>query len=67
MVTLSRNLRRRPARLLEDTRDAFRRPLRTISRRPYASTGGLLLLLVTIFGFIAIFPEIHRYVRVRRM
>lgn len=67
MVALSRSLRRRPGRLLEDAQDALRRPMRTISRRPYTSTGGLLLLLLGIVGFAAVFPEIHRYLRVRRM
>jgi hypothetical protein len=67
MAILSRQLRRRPARLLEDAQDALRRPMRVVSRRPYASTGGILLLLLGVVGLATFYPEMHRYLRVRQM
>ena len=66
MTKLSRKIRH-PSRFLDDAPDVVARPMRTIAKRPYASTGGLLLLLVTIFGRVAVFPEIRRYLRVERM
>jgi hypothetical protein len=66
MTKLSRKIRH-PSRFLDDAPDVVTRPMRTIARRPYASTGGLLLLLLGVVGLIAIFPEIHREVRIMRM
>jgi hypothetical protein len=66
MVSFARSLQH-PSRFLDEAPDLIARPVRTMARRPYASTGGLLLLLAGLVGAVAIFPEVHRYLRVRRM
>lgn len=67
MVALSRRIRPRSRHFRDGTAEILSHPVRALSRQPYASTGGLLLLLVGIFGLLAIFPEIHRYIHVKRM
>jgi hypothetical protein len=66
MTKLSRKIRH-PSRFIEDAPAAIRRPARKMAERPYASGAGLLLLLLGVVGFIAIFPEIHREARIMRM
>jgi hypothetical protein len=54
-------LRRRSGFLNEAT-DTIVHP----TKRPYR-TGGLILLLLAVIGFIWLFPELHREMRIMRM
>jgi hypothetical protein len=66
MAKLSRKIRH-PSRFLDDAPASVRRPVRRMAERPYASGAGLLLLLLGVVGFIAIFPELHREAHIMRM
>ena len=61
-----RDMVRRPSRAFEDASDEIAYRARAVARRPYA-TGGVLLLVLGILGFIWLFPEIRRYLRMERM
>jgi hypothetical protein len=61
-----RRMTRHPARTLEDLSDEIVHHTRAMAKRPY-STGGLVVLILSIIGFIWLFPELRRYVRIDRM
>jgi hypothetical protein len=64
------NLMRRPhhpsSRLLHSISDELSDRTHQMANRPYA-TGGIILLILSVIGFIWIFPEIRRYLRIERM
>jgi hypothetical protein len=57
---------RRPSRAFERASEEIADRTRAMARRPRAG-GGLLLLVLGVAGFVWLFPEIRRYVRISRM
>ena len=61
-----RQMVRRPSRAFEDASDELYRRTRQLAKRPFA-TGGVILLILGVIGFIWLFPELQRYARIERM
>lgn len=57
---------RHPSRALGAASDEIASRGRYIAKRPGA-TGGVILLVLGIIGFIWLFPELRRYLRIERM
>lgn len=55
-------IRHARSRILGEARDTLMHP----THRPMR-TGGILLLILGIFGFLWIWPELRRYIRMERM
>ncbi|MDB5331213.1 MAG: hypothetical protein JWP03_2364 [Phycisphaerales bacterium] len=61
-----RDMVRHPSRIFGDASDEIAYRTRKMARRPYA-TGGLIMLILGVVTFIWLFPEIQRYIRIKRM
>ena len=61
-----REMVRRPSRALGRASDEIAERSRAMAGRPQAK-GGLILLVLGVAGFVWLFPEIRRYVRISRM
>lgn len=61
-----RNMMRHPSGMVEDMADQVMERTRQMAKRP-AVSGGLIMLILGIVGFIYVFPEIRRYMRMERM
>src|SRR5260370_1142285 len=59
-------VRRCPSHTFADISDEIVERVRGIAKRLHA-TGGVFLLVPGIIGFIWLFPEIRRYLRIERM
>jgi hypothetical protein len=66
MSTRTRN-RRRSSGLIDHARDAVAYPIEAARRRPYLSVGSLLALALAGYVVVSVFPELHRYIHVKRM
>jgi hypothetical protein len=64
MVAVS-DIIRRPSRMFRDT-SQWLAPSRRQPQNRYA-IGGVVLLALTVMGLIWLWPELQRYMRIRRM
>ena len=53
--------------LLEHPGEFMHRTSNPFTHRPKSSIGGIVLLAVAILGFVWMWPEIQRYMKIRRM
>jgi hypothetical protein len=53
--------------MLDDVSHALTHPIETVERHPYSVIPSLLLLGLAVLGFMAILPELRRYMRLERM
>jgi hypothetical protein len=51
---------------LDEATDRASCATRSLARRPY-SVAGLIFLAVGLVAFAYMFPELHRYIRMKRM
>lgn len=63
----SGNMLRRRSHMLDDVSHALTHPIETVERHPYSVIPSLLLLGLAVLGFMAILPELRRYMRLERM
>lgn len=61
-----RYMMRHPSRMIEDASHEIAGYTHAMAKRP-GSTLGLVMLVLGVIGFIWLFPELHRYVRMERM
>ena len=61
-----RHMMRHPSRVIEDASDEIADYAHYMAKRP-GSTVGLVMLVLGVLGFIWLFPELHRYIRMERM
>lgn len=65
MRSMSR-LMRHPSELIDEASDDVSYYARKMAKSP-ARTGTIILAILGIAGFIWLFPELHRYIRMERM
>ena len=61
-----KQMMRHPSRALEEISDDLISGGKRVAERPM-SAGGIVLLVLAILGFVWIFPELRRYLRIERM